>query len=359
MATGSITSLGIGSGLDLQNILDQLKGVDQTRITAKETKKTDLQNQANAYSKVNAKLFSIKSYARDLSLESNYLSNSVSVTDEDVMSATIGDGHDAASFNVEVTRKAQRNSWGSAAIADKQEIMFAEPATGISDTGTTAAISADETLSIEYGTPGIISTDSSIAPGTTDASFAINGINIGVVTVLDDKDSDNALRDAINLKTDDHGVTASLDSNGILTLTSEDHSDIAVTMTGSEAVFGGTGAMSDTGQTQIDVSLTAGMTLAEITDTINNSANNKDANGNQLVTASFKLGDDLSYFVRLAATSGGNTADSQVSVSGFSGVAADRTTAITQGDDTMYLSVPPGTTYEGMTTLIKIGRAHV
>ncbi len=352
MATGSITSLGIGSGLDLQNILDQLKGVDQTRITAKETKKTDLQNEANAYSKVNAKLFSIKSYARDLSLESNYLSNSVSITDEDVMSATIGDGHDAASFNVEVTRKAQRNSWGSAAIADKQEIMFAEPATGISDTGTTAAISADETLSIEYGTPGIISTDSSIAPGTTDASFAINGINIGVVTVLDDKDSDNALRDAINLKTDDHGVTASLDSNGILTLTSEDHSDIAVTMTGSEAVFGGTGAMSDTGQTQIDVSLTAGMTLAEITDTINNSANNKDANGNQLVTASFKLGDDGSYFVRLAATSGGNTADSQVSVSGFSGVAADRTTAITQGDDTMYLSVPPGTTYEGMTTLI-------
>ena len=101
MATGSITSLGIGSGLDLQNILDQLKGVDQTRITAKETKKTDLQNEANAYSKVNAKLFSIKSYARDLSLESNYLSNSVSITDEDVMSATIGDGHDAASFNVE------------------------------------------------------------------------------------------------------------------------------------------------------------------------------------------------------------------------------------------------------------------
>ena len=130
MATGSSTSLGIGSGLALPNILDQLKGVDQKRITAKETKKTDLQNEANAYSKVNAKLFSIKSYARDLSLESNYLSNSVSITDEDVMSATIGDGHDAASFNVEVTRKAQRNSWGSAAIADKQEIMFAEPEIG-------------------------------------------------------------------------------------------------------------------------------------------------------------------------------------------------------------------------------------
>jgi flagellar hook-associated protein 2 len=352
MATGSITSLGIGSGLDLQNILDQLRGVDESRITAKETKKTGLQNQMDAYNKVNAKLFSIKTNARNLSLESNYLSNSVSVTDEDVMSATIGDGYDASSYSVEVTRKAERNSWGSTAVASKQDIMFAEPASGIADTGTTAAISIDETLAIEYGTPGIISTDSSIAPGTTDGTFAINGINIGVVTVLD-KDSDNALRDAINLKTEDHGVTASVDSDGILTLTSKDHSDIAVTMDpDTQTVFGGTGAMSDTGQTQIDVSLTAGMTLAEITDTINNSANNKDANGNQLVTANFKLGDDGSYYVSLAATSGGNTADSQINVSGFNWVAADKTTAITQGDDTMYLSVPPGTTYEGLTTLI-------
>ena len=36
MATGSITSLGIGSGLDLQDIIDQLKEVDEAQITAKQ-----------------------------------------------------------------------------------------------------------------------------------------------------------------------------------------------------------------------------------------------------------------------------------------------------------------------------------
>ncbi len=352
MATGSITSLGIGSGLDLQDILDQLKGVDETRITAKENKKTELQNQVDAYNKVNAKLFSIKSDALNLSLESNYLSNSVSVTDEDVISATIGDGYDKSSYSVEVTQKAERNSWGSTAVGSKSAFMFAEAVSGIADHDTTAAISANETLTMHYGIPGIISTDNSIAAGATDSSFAINGVNIGIVNVVAE-DSDGSLADAINLKTDEHGVTASVDEDGILTLVSADQSEIDVTMdAGTQAVFGGTGNMSNTGQTQIDVDLTSGMTLAEIVDEVNTSSSNMDKDGNQLVTAAFTLGDDGSYYIRLSATSGGNTADSEISVSGFDWVAADATVAIAQGDDTMYLSVPPGTTYTEMTNLI-------
>lgn len=350
MATGSITSLGIGSGLDLQDILDQLKGVDETRIRAKESKKTDLQSQVDAYNTVNAKLFSIKSDALNLSLSSNYLSNSISATNEDVISATIGDGYDASSYSVEVTRKAERNSWNSNAVSSTTDIMFAEPASGIPDHDTTAAISANETLTMQYGRYAI-TTDNSIAAGATDASFAINGINIGIVNVAVN-DTDDALVDAINLKTDEHGVTASVDATGKLTMMSADNSTITVTMdSNTQAVFGG-GAMSNTGQQQIDVSLTSGMSLTQITDEINNSANNKDTDGNQLVTASFTLNDDGDYYIRLAATSGGNTADSEINVSGFNWVAADTTVAMAQGNDTMYLSVPPGTTYEEMTALI-------
>lgn len=352
MTTGSITSLGIGSGLDLQDILDQLKAVDETRITTKENKKTGLQEQVDAYNTVNAKLFSIKSDALNLSLESNYLSNAVSVTDEDIISATIGNGYDESSYSVEVTQKAERNSWGSNAVASKNDSMFAEALAGIADHDTTAAISQDETLTLYYGAYSDISTDNSIAAGATDATFAINGINIGVVNVLVD-DSDGALVDAINLKTDDHGVTASVDENGILTLVSADHSEIEVTMdANTQAIFGGTGDMSNTGQEKIDIGLTAGMTLSEIVDAVNTSSSNKDENGNQLVTASFTLGDDGSYYIKLSATSGGGTADSEINVSGFDWVAADATVAISQGSDTMYLSVPPGTTYTEMTNLI-------
>jgi len=137
MATGSITSLGIGSGLDLQDILDQLKGVDEAGITAKENTKTQLQAQVDAYNTVNAKLFSIKSDALNLSLASNFLDNSVSVTDEDILSATVGDGYDESSYSIDVTRKAQRNSWESTAVESKTDIMFAEPEPGITDHDTT------------------------------------------------------------------------------------------------------------------------------------------------------------------------------------------------------------------------------
>ena len=260
MATGSITSLGIGSGLDLQDILDQLKGVDETRITAKKNTKTELQTEVDAYNTVNAKLFSIKSDALNLSLASNFLENSVSVTDEDVLSGTVGDGYDESSYSVEVIQKAQRNSWESTAVASKTDTMFAEPASGIADHDTTQVTTQNETLSISYGAPG--------------------------------------------------------------------------------------------DEQQINVNLASGLTLSEITDTINDASSNKDAKGNPLVTASFTRGDNGDYYIRLSAASGGNSADSEINVAGFDWVAADTTVAITQDEDTMYLSVAPGTTYEQTANLI-------
>ena len=260
MATGSVTSLGIGSGLDLQNILDQLKEVDETVITAKENERTQLLSQVNAYNTVNAKLFSIKSDALSLSLTTSFMGNTVSVADEDILSATVGDGYDASSHSVDVIRKAQRHSWASTGVESKTEMMFAEPASGIGDHDTTTVATQNETLSIFYGASG--------------------------------------------------------------------------------------------DQQQIDISFDSDLTLAEITDEINNASNNQDAEGKQLVTASYNLGDNGDYYIRLSATSGGNTEDSEITVAGFDWVKADTTVAITQGDDSMYLSVAPGTTYEEMTSLI-------
>jgi flagellar hook-associated protein 2 len=350
MATGSVSSLGIGSGLELQDIIDQLYAIDEAQITAKETEITKLETRVNAYNSVNAQLFSIKSDALNLSLESNYLDNSVSVTDEDVISATVGDGYDESSYSIEITQKAERNSWESTAVENSDDILFAEPASGLADHDTTEAISEDTTLTMYYGTYSGIITDSSIAAGTTDSTFAINGVSIGEVTVLDD-DSDGALVDAINALTDDHGVTASVDEDGMLTLVSADHSEIEVTMdANTQAVFGG--GMSNIGQEQIDIDLTSGMTLSEIVDEINNASANQDSDGTQLITAAYTLGDDDQYYIRLSATSGGNSADSEISVSDFNWIGADTTVAITQDDTSMYLSVAPGTTHEQMVDLI-------
>ena len=69
-------------------------------------------------------------------------------------------------------------------------------------------------------------TSRAIKAGETGDDFAINGINIGKITVQDN-DNDNALVNAINEKTNQTGVVASLEA-GKLTLTSVDGRAIKV-----------------------------------------------------------------------------------------------------------------------------------
>ncbi len=68
---------------------------------------------------------------------------------------------------------------------------------------------------------------SPVKAGTTSSDFAINGVTIGKLQVLDN-DADESLVKAINAKTAQHGVTASLDGAGHLTLASTDGRAIKV-----------------------------------------------------------------------------------------------------------------------------------
>ena len=147
---GSITTLGIGSGLDLQNILDQLKKAEMAPITSKENQKTELQKEIDAYNSVNAKLFSIKSAALSLSLESDFLKNYVSVSDEDILTASANDGIAQSSHSIEVTQKAQYNSWQTVGVSSASAVIYEEPETGIASK-TSSVTTESETMTILYG----------------------------------------------------------------------------------------------------------------------------------------------------------------------------------------------------------------
>ncbi|MFA5902760.1 MAG: flagellin [Desulfobacula sp.] len=121
----------------------------------------------------------------------------------------------------------------------------------------------------------VINTTSSIAiaAGTTGSGFAVNGINIGAITT-EANDSDGALVSSINAKTAEHGVTAAINNDGTLTLTSSDGRAIAVTGSISD-VFGSTAAQMSTqgylsltqkGVSQFQINgIGAGATGADIT----------------------------------------------------------------------------------------------
>ncbi len=70
--------------------------------------------------------------------------------------------------------------------------------------------------------------NSAVKAGTTGTDFAINGVAIGAVTVQDN-DADGSLVNAINQKSSEHGITASVDAQGYLKLTSNDGRAIKVT----------------------------------------------------------------------------------------------------------------------------------
>ncbi len=252
MATGSITSLGIGSGLDLQNILDKLREADNRVIDVKTAKKSEYQEQINAYNGVNARLYNIKSNALDLSLQSNFLNNSSTLTDESVLDAVVSDGLPKSFYSIDVTQKASRSAWEASGVESQTQVMFTEPDTGIADPDEAVTV-APETMSIFYGEAG--------------------------------------------------------------------------------------------SEQQIDVDLASGLSLSEISDAINNSVNNQDGSGEKLVNASLAINENSEYYIRLSAASGGDSADSEITVAGFDYVAADTTIGITQDSSTMYLSVAPGTSY--------------
>ena len=84
------------------------------------------------------------------------------------------------------------------------------------DTGVTAQASVS------------VTSNSAVAAGSTGSDFAINGVTIGALTVLAN-DADGSLVNAINQKTSQHGVVASVDESGYLTLTSTDGRAIKVT----------------------------------------------------------------------------------------------------------------------------------
>lgn len=252
---GSISTLGIGSGLDLQNILDQLKEAEKAPITAKENKKAEIQKQIDAYNGVNVKLFSMKSSALSLSLESNFLKNKVSIGDEDIITATANDGIKQSSHSIEVIQKAQYHSWQTNGIADKDGEIFEKPATGI-ESITTSVTTEASTMIINYG----------------------------------------ALED----------------------------------------------------QKAIGVSLDSDMSLEQIVEAVNSAASNEDEEGNPLVNASIGSKDG-EYYVRIASASGEDSADSQINVAGYDYVIADTAISIgkeTDPENTMFISIAPGTTYE-------------
>ena len=172
---GSISTLGVGSGLQLQDILDKLKAVDQKVIDSKKTEVTKSKSQLDEFTTVKNKLLTVKSSALNLSLSGTFIGRTVSSSSESAVTASVTDGATVKSSAITVDNLAQKSSW-------------------MSEVGVSTAASS------------ITTTQSTLSFGI---GLKTTSLTVGAGTTL------NQVVEQINEASDNPGVTASVINDGL------------------------------------------------------------------------------------------------------------------------------------------------
>ena len=181
---------GVGSGLDVDNIVRQLMVLERRPLDALESRERDYRNDLSAFGRLKGALSSFESAMDGLASLDKFKVFSATSANEDAFTATASTSATTGSYAVKVNQLAQSHKLASAAFASTDAI----------GTGT---------LSIQVGTNSF--------------NVAIDGTN----NTLSD------IRDAINNAADNTGVSASIitDDTGSRLILSSDKSGTANAIT--------------------------------------------------------------------------------------------------------------------------------
>ena len=188
MAT--ITSTGIGSGLDIETLITKLVALERTPITQLTTQTTKLQTQLSSYGKIQSALANLRDAASKLTRPDTWAATTASSSDASSVSVTSAstDGSIAAAGNVSV----QVNKLASAqTVASK--VLPASPASV-----------GQGSITIELGQ---WNADQS-------AFTAKDGVTAITVDIGAGEDQLTQIRDKINAARPGVGATVVTDSNG-------------------------------------------------------------------------------------------------------------------------------------------------
>lgn len=219
-STASITSLGVGSGLDLESILESLEESKTTSlldpITAQEE---SVEAEISVYGTLTSALDTLQSAAEALADASLYESLSTSISGSGVAVTTSSEAV-AGTYSIEVTQLAQAQSLAT---------------DGISDTTTTLGTG---TLTLQAGSNDAVSITLDSSNNTLEGlRDAINDADAGITATIVSDGSDSPYR--LVLTSDSTGTEAAM----TVSYSSSDSSDLAASLFG---YADGTGNMTET-----------------------------------------------------------------------------------------------------------------
>lgn len=166
----AISSLGLGSGLDVNNIVSQLVALERRPIETLQAQKTELTTKLSSFGLLQSYMSNLQSAAGELGKAANWSKNTAGSTAIDTVSATASATAAAGSYRVEVSVLATAQSVASAAQA-----------------GGSTTVMGTGTLNIQVGSGATVAVEITTAnqtlAGVRDAINAANaGVNASIVT---------------------------------------------------------------------------------------------------------------------------------------------------------------------------------
>lgn len=180
--TTTLASPGLGSGLDVNAIVEKLMSVERKPLDQISKQETTTQSRISAFGSIKSALAAFRAAADTLADPAAFRSYSAQVSDLSVLSATASAGATAGRYAVEVTSLAQQHKLASTGFA-----------------ATTDAVGTG-TITFEFGT-------------TSGSAFTPDGsVGARTVTIAAGQDSLAGVRDAINAAK--IGVSATIVDDG-------------------------------------------------------------------------------------------------------------------------------------------------
>ncbi|WP_326541691.1 flagellar filament capping protein FliD [Pseudorhodoferax sp.] len=177
----AITSIGIGSGLEVEDIISKLVALEKKPLEGLQAKAEKLQTKVSSYGEIKSLVSTLQDAASKLALDSGWNALAVKSSKESAVSVSVSGIAAATSFSVSVQKLAQSQSTVSTAISAGASIGSGQLTlelgswnAGVFTAGTSAAVnvtvSANDTLSqvaakINNSGAGVVATVLSDASG--------------------------------------------------------------------------------------------------------------------------------------------------------------------------------------------------
>lgn len=267
MAT--ITSAGLGSGLDINGIITKLMAVEAQPLTALQTKEASYQAKLTAFGSLKGALSSLQTAAKTLATASTFTNRTASVSDTTVFTASASSTAAAGSYDIAVNKLAQAervytdaygaSTFGSGTVHIQ---IGSGTATDVVLSGTSNTL-ADVRDAINNAHAGVTATivndgnDHLVLTSNTTGAVAGNM----TITVTDGTGGANTLSDLLvgaNLLTDQAAGDAEIKINDTFTVTRSSN-------TITDAIAGVTLNLLKTGTTPPSAKLTIAQNTGTVT----------------------------------------------------------------------------------------------